>query len=122
MADSENVWIQLQTLKFKWHIHYSKIQNIRIGKHPDWPPIITGNGTYIKEYETTVENLFSSLIIHEWYGHGIKKYGSYKKRPDHHKVYELVKNESFNPYWKKTTDRYKKKMDEKLNHYNNDEK
>ncbi|WP_288762374.1 hypothetical protein, partial [uncultured Prevotella sp.] len=48
--------------------------------------------------------------------------GSYKKRPDHHKVYELVKNESFNPYWKKTTDRYKKKMDEKLKHYNDNEK
>ena len=30
--------------------------------------------------------------------------------------------ESFNPYWKKTTDRYKKKMDEKLKHYNDNEK
>ena len=30
--------------------------------------------------------------------------------------------ESFNPYWKKTTNRYKKKMEEKLNLYNNDEK
>ena len=94
-------------------------------KYSNWqtlpvdPPVITGDGTYIKEYETTVENLFSSLIIHEWYGHGIKKYGSYKKRPDHHKVYELVKNESFNPYWKKTTDRYKKKMEEKLKLYSN---
>jgi len=34
----------------------------------------------------------------------------------------LVKDEFFNPYWKKTTDRYKKKMDEKLKHYNDNEK
>lgn len=30
--------------------------------------------------------------------------------------------ESFNPYWKKTTDRYKKKMEEKLNLYKDNEK
>lgn len=69
---------------------------------PTYKPKIIGTGGY--SYETTVENIASSVIVHEWYSHG-KKYNSDKYK-SHRLAYKNVIN--FKRLWNKTTDEYKK--------------
>jgi len=73
--------------------------------HTDWykkgKPGIKGTGNY--KYESTVENIASSIILHEWYGHIKMGYGDDSK--SHYKVYSAVMN--FKPLWEKNTKEYK---------------
>ncbi|HAP51065.1 MAG TPA: hypothetical protein DCQ56_07610 [Porphyromonadaceae bacterium] len=66
------------------------------------PTRIVGSGTNYTSYESTVVNLASTLLYHEWYGHGRKFYSD--KTKTHHKAYEAVIN---SPLWEKTTERFK---------------
>jgi RHS repeat-associated protein len=64
---------------------------------------INGSGNYMKGYyESTVENIQSSLIFHEWYSHLINNYCD--NNNNHRVAYENVINSNL---WKKTTDNYK---------------
>ncbi len=69
---------------------------------PIYKPKIVGSGGY--SYETTVENIASSVIVHEWYSHGKKHNGN--KYKSHRLAYKNVIN--FKQLWNKTTDKYKK--------------
>jgi len=60
-------------------------------------------GEDLYKYESTVENLASSIIVHEWYSHAIQKKGSYAK--NHSGAFDNVINK--NPFWKNTTSGYK---------------
>ena len=64
---------------------------------------IRGGDRYKESYETTVENLASSIIVHEWYTHIRKDAG--KRFKSHRLAYKNVIN--WKPFWDKTTDRYK---------------
>ena len=66
--------------------------------------IKTINGTDKYSYETTVENIQSSIIIHEWYSHIIK--GNCDQLKSHRLAYKNVIN--YKPLWDKTTDNYKR--------------
>ena len=70
---------------------------------PSFLPIISGSGNNYIQYENTVENIASSIIVHEWYSHG-KKYSSDDKK-SHRLAYKNVINYKF--LWNKTTDKYK---------------
>ena len=63
---------------------------------------ITGTDKYT--YETTVENIQSSVIVHEWYSHIMKKNGDRLK--SHRLAYKNVINHK--TLWNKTTDSYKR--------------
>lgn len=69
--------------------------------------IIYGNMEFIsrRTYEPTVENIASSIIYHEWYGHIKKKVGD--QYNSHRWAYKSVIN---SPLWKKTTGKYKNTM------------
>jgi len=54
-------------------------------------------------YETTVENIQSSVIVHEWYSHMQK--GNRDAMKSHRLAYKNVIN--YKDLWNKTTDRYK---------------
>ena len=60
-------------------------------------------GTDRYSYETTVENLLSSIIVHEWYSHLMK--GNHDNLKSHRLAYKNVIN--FSALWNKTTDEYK---------------
>ena len=62
---------------------------------------IIGAGNY--DYETTVENIASSLIVHEWFSHGIQHYCDEDKT--HHRAYLNVIN--YKIFWNRTTPKYK---------------
>ena len=62
---------------------------------------IAGSGNY--DYETTVENVASSIIVHEWYSHDQKKTSDTYK--SHRLAYKNVIN--FKKLWDKTTIKYK---------------
>ena len=81
---------------------------ISIGKHGNWATDmqtgeISGTGAFINNYEATVENIASSLIVHEWYSH-FKKRNSDRMK-SHRLAYKNVIN--FKTLWDKTTDKYK---------------
>lgn len=80
--------------KASWQTSYSPNNTIK--------PQITGSDEF--EYEATVENIASSIIVHEWYSHG-KKFNGDKMR-SHRLAYKNVVN--YKPLWNKTTDKYKK--------------
>lgn len=65
------------------------------------PPIIRGDGNY--SYETTVENLASTILIHEWYTHGKLHQGNHNK--NHWRAFHNVIN--FNGIWNRTSNKYK---------------
>ena len=73
---------------------------------------ISVNQFSFKDYEATVENLASTLIVHEWYGHGVKRDGSTRKQfsmfpcPNHHVVYGFVKDN--HRFYDGTTENYKR--------------
>ena len=70
-------------------------------------PRIEGTASNTASYESTVENLASTILVHEWYGHVVKRYSG----KSHYKAYELVKN---SPLWERTTAKYKKSIEEKI--------
>jgi RHS repeat-associated protein len=82
---------------------------------------IIANRPISPDYEATVENLASSLIVHEWHGHGIMGYGSYhtnsfgEVHPNHHLVYKKVMD--FTPFSSKTTFRYLLFLNNRYNYY-----
>ena len=78
---------------------------------------IQGSDKYANVYETTVENIQSSVIVHEWYSHMIK--GNSDKYKSHRLAYKNVIN--FKPLWDKTTDNYKKFNLKNLLKYTQDE-
>jgi RHS repeat-associated protein len=63
----------------------------------------TIKGTDSYSYESTVENLASSIIVHEWYSHFKKGNGDRMK--SHRLAYKNVIN--FKRFWDMTTDKYK---------------
>ena len=63
-------------------------------------------------YEATVENILSTVVNHEWYGHFINKYTG----ADHYKCYEASKE---SPYYSKTTERYKEFIEQRIVHFKN---
>ena len=79
-----------------------KLSGTYYKEDPTYKPKIIGTGGY--SYETTVENIASSVIVHEWYSHG-KKYNSDEYK-SHRLAYKNVIN--FKRLWDKTTDEYKK--------------
>ncbi len=82
----------------------------RLNKYPE----IFGLDNH--SYETTVENIQATLLVHEWYTHGIMKKGDFNKT--HYKAYENV---IAHPFFNKTTNRYKGIMLENLKKYYSDE-
>ncbi len=61
------------------------------------------SGTDGYSYETTVENIASSIIVHEWYSHLMKRNGS--KMHSHRLAYKNVIN--YKLLWDATTEDYK---------------
>ena len=76
-------------------------------------PKIYGTDKYIY-YESTVENIASSIIVHEWYSHGKKHNGDRYK--SHRLAYQNVIN--YKKLWNKTTDKYKTFVLNQLKYYN----
>lgn len=78
-------------------------------KDAAWVTQILSNGSFgiigsgIYDYESTVENIASSVIVHEWYSHGMKHNASSLK--SHRLAYKNVIN--FKKLWNNTTDSYK---------------
>ena len=71
-----------------------------------------------KDYEATVENLSASLLIHEWYSHGVKGYGDAKN--NHRFAYSnVMKDKVFYP---RTTKRYQNFIRNNYNYYKNKER
>ncbi len=74
--------------------------------------IVNGAPCYQGSYEATVENILSTVVSHEWYGHFINKYTN----ADHYKCYEASKE---SPYYSKTTERYKEFIEQRIVRYKN---
>ena len=75
----------------------------------------------INSYEGTVENYATSMIVHEWYCHGVYTLGDHHKdakgRPDpnHSKVYSIVTQDKL--FYPKTTEKYKSFVKEQYYFY-----
>ncbi len=99
-------------------IHYreseSSTWNTEYSEHRKYIKI-SGNGK-TTSYENTVENTVSSVLVHEWYGHGIKYVSD--EYNNHSKAYEYVQK---SPFWNKTTDKYKEFVLRQYNIYKNKE-
>lgn len=80
--------------KASWATIFSK-------NDPNSVPRIIGTGNY--SYESTVENIASSVIVHEWYSHSKKHTADDIK--SHRLAYKNVIN--FKKLWNNTTDTYK---------------
>ena len=78
-----------------------------------YPPIIYGSINFLDKYEGTVENILSTVLVHEWYSHGIKHYGD--RYYDHHLAYENVIK--FKELWRLTTDNYKSFVVDRWRYY-----
>jgi hypothetical protein len=76
---------------------------------------ILGTGDY--KYDSTVENIASSIIVHEWYSHVMKHTSDPLK--SHRLAYKNVIN--FKKFWNKTTYNYKQFNLEKLLDYTKSE-
>ena len=79
---------------------------------PDSPISIVGMLT--DDYESTVENIAITVLVHEWYTHGIKNLGDHNL--SHRIAYENMIN--FEPLWNKTTEQFKIDVFNKLEYYN----
>lgn len=66
-----------------------------------YPPKIVWSNDFTDTYEATVENIASSVLVHEWYSHGIMHIGE----ENHEKAYENVVK--FSSLWGKTTIKYR---------------
>ena len=70
-----------------------------------------------RDYEATVENLSASLLVHEWYSHGVKGYGDANN--NHRLAYSnVMRDKTFYP---KTTIKYKNFVRNMYNKYKNRE-
>ena len=80
---------------------------------------VLGRRVYPERYETTVENVISTVVYHEWYGHAKKGYSGCNEKKsnncDHYKCYEAVIN---SPIFKSTTEKYQEFYNETYNFYN----
>lgn len=83
---------------FLWRTEFSTIGNVVVGL-----PTILGTGDFTDEYEATVENIASSVLVHEWFSHGIMHYLDEDK--NHRFAYKNVID--YAPLWELTTNRYK---------------
>ena len=75
----------------------------------------------INSYEGTVENYATSMIVHEWYCHGVYTLGDNHKdakgrpAPNHSKVYSIVMQDKL--FYPKTTKKYKSFVQEQCDFY-----
>lgn len=83
-------------------IHWATAFKYDNGEIIDPPKIYWGNN-FTLNYEATVENIVSSVLVHEWYSHGIM----HIERDEiyHKQAYLNVCN---SPFWNKTSEKYKK--------------
>ena len=65
------------------------------------PPIIVWSNDFFSEYEGTIENIASTILVHEWYSHGIMHIGE----ENHEKAYENVLK--YRSFWENTTIKYR---------------
>lgn len=94
----------------------SKIPNFVTSYGGPGTPMIAYTGEHMKHYESTVENMISVMIIHEWFSHGIKLHRDINLQ--HHKAYENVIN---HPLWERTTNQYKAfNLENYLNYYHSE--
>ena len=63
-------------------------------------PLEASSGSF---YEATVENIQASVVIHEWYGHLLRKWGN--ANGTHHYCYSAIIND---PLFSKTTENYQR--------------
>ena len=68
------------------------------------PPEIYWVNDFTGKYEATVENIGSTVLVHEWFSHGIMHYGEIDN--NHSLAYQNVIN--WKPLWNKTTFNYKR--------------
>ncbi len=66
-----------------------------------YPPIIVWSNDFFSEYEGTIENIASTILVHEWYSHGIMHIGE----ENHEKAYENVLK--YRSLWENTTIKYR---------------
>ena len=71
-----------------------------------------------RNYEGTVENFAATIIIHEWYSHGKYKIGD--AFGNHYKAYENVKRDRL--FYPKTTENYKKMIENRIEYYKSKKK
>lgn len=76
-----------------------------------YPPIISFSNDFTNTYEATVENILSTVLVHEWYSHGIKHIGD----ENHVIAYENVIR--CKDLWDKTTSRYQYFVLGKIHHF-----
>ena len=110
-----NIWTHIASQFEGLHVYdevfsMSSIKDEKIGFEENgsgsWITNLRTNsirGTDSYSYESTVENLASSIIVHEWYSHRMKKNGD--KMKSHRLAYKNVINYKY--FWNKTTDNYK---------------
>ena len=67
------------------------------------PAYIFWVNVFTNTYEGTIENIASSVLVHEWYSHGIMHNDD--KYKSHRLAYKNVIN--YKPLWDLTTDKYK---------------
>ena len=74
-----------------------------------YPPYIFWVNDFTNTYDATVENILSTVLVHEWYSHGIKHIGD----DNHAEAYENVIK--YRNLWEKTTYNYRFFVLDKLN-------
>ena len=92
-----------------WVTKFKRYQNGAI-VYPN-PPEIYWVNDFTDKYEATVENIGSTVLVHEWYSHGIMHYGDLDN--NHSLAYQNVIN--YKPLWNKTTEKYKRFVFKELN-------
>ena len=104
----EQVWYSHQedTNTFWYTSNYNYTKNTYI-----YPPIICFSNDFIGTYDATVENILSTVLVHEWYSHGIKHIGE----ENHVSAYENVIG--CKDLWDKTTPRYQHFVLRKIHHF-----
>jgi hypothetical protein len=85
-----------------WSIGKSNFRNLGKDEEGNMFNILSGSGWQEGSYESTVENLRSSINIHEVDGHGKNKIS---QGADHFRAYQM---QIMNPQWNTTTLNYRK--------------
>ena len=78
-----------------------------------YPPKIYWIADFTSAYEATVENIAMTVLVHEWFSHGIRHYDNETKT--HRFAYQNVIN--YKELWGKVTDRYKGFIMKDLQYY-----
>ena len=103
MSEIAEASIKYDGANRNWNTQFSRSNSIK--------PIITYGGK--NKYECTVENFASSVIVHEWFSHGVQHVSD--EQNNHLKAYfNVIYNNSL---WEKTTDNYKKFIKNKFIEY-----